>query len=102
MAVIFKIPIYNIKVKMVICKSIGDYCERNFDRDVGEPRAILFNFLKCKKDYDFLLLLHEDDLGEEIINHETFHLTYKILKFVGVKLSDNSEEAFAYLNDYIS
>src|SRR5687767_9821454 len=36
-----------------------------------------------------------------IIVHESFHAVYNILDFVGMKLSEESEEAFAYLLDSI-
>lgn len=36
------------------------------------------------------------------IAHEIFHVTCWIMKYVGITLSDESEEAFAYLNGYIT
>lgn len=36
------------------------------------------------------------------IAHEAFHATYSILDYVGAKLSDDSEECFAYLLDFIT
>ena len=36
------------------------------------------------------------------LNHEIFHCTILILKRIGVSLSDDSEEAYAYLYEYIT
>lgn len=38
----------------------------------------------------------------ETINHELFHITHYILKHVGMKLSDKTEEAYAYLNSFLT
>jgi hypothetical protein len=35
------------------------------------------------------------------IAHEAFHATFAILDYIGMTLTDSSEEAFAYLDDYI-
>lgn len=37
-----------------------------------------------------------------VLQHELFHLTFAILDRVGMKLSYDSEEAFAYLHSYIT
>lgn len=36
-----------------------------------------------------------------IIAHEAFHAAYNVLDYVGMKLSEESEEAFAYLLDSV-
>src|SRR5690606_8097025 len=36
------------------------------------------------------------------IQHEIFHCTSYILRWRGISLSEETEEAFAYLNDYIT
>ena len=37
-----------------------------------------------------------------IIAHEAFHAAYAILDYVGMTLSDSSEEAFAYMVDWLT
>lgn len=38
---------------------------------------------------------------EQIFHHELFHLTYGVLDWCGVALSQEPEESFAYLHDYL-
>lgn len=38
----------------------------------------------------------------DTLTHEIFHLTYAVMSEVGVRLCDNSEEAFAYYQGYIT
>lgn len=40
-------------------------------------------------------------VNDRIICHESWHCTYRILKNKGMKLKDSSEEAYAYLLDYL-
>lgn len=42
------------------------------------------------------------DLREETLSHEIFHATHAILSWVDCKFDDNNQEAWAYLNGYIS
>lgn len=37
-----------------------------------------------------------------VINHEVFHVVHGILRDVGMVLTDESQEAYAYLNGYIN
>lgn len=36
-----------------------------------------------------------------VISHEVFHAAHRIMKYVGIKLSDDSEEAYAYFIESI-
>lgn len=46
------------------------------------------------------LVNNPDDIGT--LAHEAFHVTYDILKRVGIPLSNDSEEAYSYLIGYIT
>lgn len=46
--------------------------------------------------------IHFFTYGFTIIVHETNHLTHMILKAVGMKLSDETMEAYAYYQDWIA
>lgn len=37
-----------------------------------------------------------------VLNHEIFHVVCFILQDLAIKLDENSEEAYAYLTDYVS
>lgn len=43
---------------------------------------------------------HGDDINT-ILLHECFHLSYKILSTAGIELSDETEEVYAYYQQYI-
>ena len=43
-----------------------------------------------------------DNLTIANIQHEIFHCTSYILRWKGISLNEETEEAFAYLNDYIT
>ena len=48
-------------------------------------------------------ILESMDIDDFVtLNHEIFHCTILILKRIGVSLSDDSEEAYAYLYEYIT
>ncbi len=62
---------------------------------------------KCSKTNGYVILRFKewnswtiDDF--EIISHELFHATHYILKRVGMTLSDETDEAYAYLNSYLT
>lgn len=40
-------------------------------------------------------------VSDRVVAHECVHITYRILKNKGMKLKDSSEEAYAYLLDYL-
>ncbi len=42
----------------------------------------------------------DEDYGT--LQHEIFHAVYQILKSIGMSLSDDSEEAYAYLIGYLT
>lgn len=48
-----------------------------------------------------IVYINDDKCRAHTLAHESFHLAYTILRNAGVRLSRNSEEAFAYLIDWI-
>lgn len=61
-------------------------------------RAAAYTF---KLDGDALIFAPRIPSSAEMV-HEIFHATRHILDIVGVKLSDDTEEVFAYLMEYLS
>lgn len=68
------------------------------------------NFLTCEGDafyitfsnhYSLLFIDEADTCNYAIVAHEVFHAVYYIMNESGVKLSEDSEEAFAYLTEYL-
>lgn len=48
-----------------------------------------------------IIRFKKEPLKHSLIAHEAFHATHFILDRVGIRLSDDSDEAFAYLLGYI-
>ena len=98
---IIKVPIYNVKIKIVICENFEEYCKKN---DISEEkldyRAVVFDFTKFDRDFHYIVLF-QPKVNINTIVHEVFHLTVGVMNYVGNILSDSSEESFAYLNEYL-
>lgn len=92
---IFKIPIYNIKIKLVLCDDIDDYVEKHEIDDRGlKCGAIFYPRLE-------LMIFTEKYIKSHYISHEAFHITCHCMNTAGNYLTDSSEEAYAYLLQYI-
>ena len=64
----------------------------------AEGGAFFINFT----DQNCLIYVDKECAGNlAAIAHEIFHAVYYIMKESGVKLSEDSEEAFAYLTEYL-
>lgn len=50
---------------------------------------------------DYFLISLEWNSTPDIICHECFHLVYSLMNIKDIKLSDDSEEAYAYALDYV-
>jgi hypothetical protein len=49
----------------------------------------------------FAIVLRKNHLFVPEIAHEIFHAVCAIMRYVGMTLTEESEEAYAYANDYI-
>lgn len=50
----------------------------------------------------FAVLFDAYDLSHELIAHEVFHVTHRMLEFNAVNFGENNHEPFAYLNGYLT
>lgn len=97
----FRVPIYGTKIKIVVNEDINKYAKDNdIDENDINHRAVVYNFFDYKRTFDLIVLFNINVKSNDIV-HEVFHLVCYIMKHVGCKLSDESEEAFAYLNEYL-
>lgn len=48
-----------------------------------------------------VILIHKDFLSISLLVHEFFHAVVDLFRFIGIKLSPESEESFAYLQDFL-
>lgn len=65
---------------------------------VEQTQAAAFTF---KLDGDALIFTPQIPSSAEMV-HEIFHAARHILDIIGVKLTDDTEEVFAYLMEYLS
>jgi len=97
----FRVPIYGTKIKVVVNADIDKYAKDNDIDDRGiNHRAVVYDFFEYDRTFDLIVLFGINVKSNDIV-HEVFHLVCYIMKHIGCKLSDESEEAFAYLNEYL-
>lgn len=100
----FDIPIYNLTVHIIISPSAVE--SRNelsetmewevFD---GTAQALVSWNHNAKPGHFYVFLETGVNLG--VLVHELFHLTHRMLEYVGVEFSTNNHEPFAYMNEYV-
>lgn len=102
----FKIPIYKQYIKLIITNNIPLWIEEAGITPTEDPRrsgAIILNCLDIPSiPVDFIILFDIDCLYEGKVAHESLHLTAQIMREIGMPLTIDSEEAYAYLIEYIS
>lgn len=97
-----RVPIYNYKIRLVLTDDIVKYCKENQEEDLLScPLANVYDFYGKEYPVDFVSVFRIDELSEDIIVHETFHITARIMRYVGTPLVQETEEPYAYLQDTI-
>jgi hypothetical protein len=97
------IELYDENVYFIEC-SQKQYIEkmRLMFRVIMEPGKFAGRFRVCKKDgKDICVIWINNMAGCDVVAHECFHATYWILNNVGIWLHDSSDEAYAYLQQYL-
>jgi hypothetical protein len=51
---------------------------------------------------NFILVFQPTDVTHKIIAHEIEHATFRIAEYIGMPHSDDSDEAYAALNEFIT
>jgi len=109
----FQTPVFKDKVNLVFCKDVYTaiveleeleaFAKSFMDGNVVDT----IDFLKdsnagvfCYNNMNFIILPYNATRG--VIAHEIFHLAVKILNRRGLKFSDDSEEAYAHLIDWLT
>lgn len=96
--VFFKIPIYNFKVKLALVESVEDYTKTS--HELGDYRAVVVDTAD-EKDHSALVIFTNSGIRPNTIAHEAFHIVCLVAKHIGIQLNDSSEEAYAYLLDWL-
>jgi len=100
---LIKVPIYNTRFELVATDDM-------IKSQKKEPR---FSFLGKQKptdahglamycDWNFCVILDSRCVNHNVIAHEIFHATHRILDYCGLKFKVGNQEAFAHLNGYLS
>lgn len=108
---IIPVPTYNVKVQVFFLKDDKKILKKhnklnkkiNYNQENNfNAKAITYPRYTDKKGCNIVSILFDDKvINEGIIAHEAFHAATFILCPIDIKLSWESDEAFAYLIGYI-
>lgn len=110
----FQVPIYKDKINLIFTRCgvlhgiaemnlLDDYAKLYHDGSVADAR----NYLKDSnamvvRILDYRLIILPFDVKDGTLAHEIYHLANMIMHYRGVRFCDASEEAFAYLIDWLT
>lgn len=100
----FKVPIYNVWIDVVVCKSIAE--ERaKYDGLFGPRRVnpgVTAHFSCTQTGSIAAIFLKRSCLKHELIAHEVFHAVLRIMIDKGEKVTVKHDEPAAYLCGFIT
>jgi hypothetical protein len=98
----FKVPIYDIEVRIIILEDGEDF-QTVFPglpiggvTDEGVAHCMVDDTGRAN------IIIEREYVDYDTITHEVYHLTCAILNNAGLVQSSDSEEAYAYLNGYLN
>jgi len=98
-----EIPIYGARLWIVVAKDLHK-ARRKFEYLFGPITPTNYNAL-CSRDDGygkFGLFFKPEALTRQTIAHEIFHLTHRILEWVGAPFEPSHHEYAALLNGYLT
>lgn len=97
------VPMYNYNITVVLTDNIQEYCLDELGQEmVTCPVANLYDFHDREYPVDFIVIFNPKQAQEDTVSHEAFHLTARIMRYIGCPLIEESEEPYAYLQDYLT
>ena len=83
--------------------NVRDYIIENkvYESCSNGYKVLIIDYTESDLEYDCLAVFSKEGIKGNIIAHEAFHIAALCLRTRGVSLSDSSEEAYAYLIDYL-
>lgn len=94
----FNVPIYDVDVIIVVTRDIPREHRREFDSEIEDTHIACVGYSGRK----FALFLEPAALARpEIIAHEIFHLTHRILELCEANFDSTHHEQGAYLCEYL-
>lgn len=114
MVTLIEIPIYNRNIVVGSDCTCAEYkewiettleCGNNIDTILDTVNELFADDRSYKASTVNMqnagLLLHFRDKSPGVVAHEVFHIAHAVLDDAGIKLSFKSDEAFAYLIEYL-
>lgn len=97
-SLILTVPIYKTKIKITFVDSIENYFQfKNYNCNININDCEALVYYAQNRDYHLDLIFENSGYRDDILVHELFHIIKYICDNVGIVLSDESEEAWAYL-----
>lgn len=101
-----KIPIYGIVFELILTDDIWNYHIKNnisgIREEVDNYAALTLEFSTEKDQTRRCIIFRDDYYSIGCIAHEAFHLTCRVMKTIGMNLTDSSEEGYAYLITWLT
>jgi hypothetical protein len=96
-------PIYHVSFELVVTDDMikSQAVEPRFTR-LGKQKPYGCDGLAIYREWNFCMMLDKDRINHNLIAHEVFHVTHRMLDYCGVKFRVNNHEAFAYVNGFLS
>ena len=95
----FQVPIFDTTVVVVITNNIPIAYKREFGVEIDNTRMACLGYKKRK----FGLFLEPEAVSRrEIIAHEIFHMTHRMLEMCCMNFDEGHHEMGAYLCEYLT
>lgn len=95
----FQVPIHDVTVVVVVTADIPAAYKREFGVEIGNAQMACLGYDKRKFG---LFFEPAAQLRQEIIVHEIFHLTHRILEKNHMNFDESHHEMGAYLCEYLT
>ncbi len=99
MRIKFQVPIHDVTVVVIVTRDIPAAYKREFGVDIGNAQMACLGYDKRKFG---LFLEPAARLRPEIVVHEIFHLTHRILEKNHMNFDESHHEMGAYLCEYLT
>lgn len=97
--VTFRVPIHEVTVFVMVTRDIPGAYKREFGTDIGDTQMACLGYLKRK----FGLFFEPGaERRPEIVAHEIFHLTHRILEKNQMNFDAEHHEMGSYLCEYLT
>lgn len=98
-----RVPLYLSKVFINVSDDINFFYQKKWTKMFGPFDATGCCGLTSRNQYNqFCIHLERKYLSHQVIAHEVFHLTCRIMESAGIELDENNHEPYTYLHAFLS